>query len=66
MDNFTIQRVIYNYMYKQSEIENVIGEYLSREEIEAGSLEETEILKYSIREEIWKKITKTLRYILHR
>ena len=46
MDNFTIQRVIYNYMYKPSEIENVIGEYLSREEIEAGSLEETEILKY--------------------
>ena len=46
MDNFTIQRVIYNYMYKPSEIENVIGEYLSREEIEAGSLEETQILKY--------------------
>ena len=46
MDNFTIQRVIYNYMYTPSDIENAIGEYLSKEEIESGSLEETEILKY--------------------
>ncbi len=46
MDNFTIQRVIYNYKYTPSDMEAFIGKHMSREEIESSAMEETEILKY--------------------
>ena len=46
MDNFTIQRVIYNYQYTASDIKTAVGNNMTDEEIAAGAMEETEILLY--------------------
>ncbi len=46
MDNFTIQRVIYNYQYTASDIKTAVGDNMTDEEIAAGAMGETEILLY--------------------